>query len=130
MDHQDPNHEVDHEAQLPTNLSLGRQSQGFKSSITVAVARIACERQRECVRLKLQVLEARHLDTITSMVQLTSDWFHQGRNREREPLAAQIVQFGREILGDLHPDTLKAMYELARTLLECGRYQESEALAK
>ena len=121
-------------SQSPASTELVPRSpaatRGFHSSIAVSLAQIKHKLQEDSLRRKIEVLGARNPRVITMMVQITSDWFHQGRYREVEPIALQIVQFRREILGALHPDTLKAMYDLARTVLECGRYQESEAIAK
>lgn len=78
--------------------------------------------------MKLEVLGARHADTITFMAKITFNWFEQGRYKEVEPLAVQVLEFGRKVLGVTQPDTVSAMAEVAVIRPDQGRYDELESL--
>ena len=78
--------------------------------MVTAAMRYALERQ--CLNQKKDTLGIRHPDTLAYMAQLAADWFGQGRFREVEPLAVQIVELRKEILGARHPVTLSSMADM------------------
>lgn len=81
----------------------------------MAIAGIAYKFERQSLDTKFEVLGKRHPHPIAVMVKVERTWFVQGRYKEAESLAIQILQFRGEILGARHPHTLVAMYQLART---------------
>ena len=68
------------------------------------------------VTLFVQVMETRkralgqqHPDTLTSMANLASTYWNQGRWQEAEELEVQVMETSLRVLGQEHPDTLTSM---------------------
>ena len=65
--------------------------------------------------MREEVLGAEHPDTITSMSNLASTYWDQGRQDEAEQLQVQVMDMRKKLLGAEHPDTLTSMANLAST---------------
>ena len=63
-----------------------------------------------------RVLGLEHPDTLTSMANLASAFWYQGRWKKAEELEVQVMETRKRILGLEHPDTLSSMANLAFTL--------------
>jgi hypothetical protein len=72
------------------------------------------------------VLGQEHPDTLTSMNNLASTFWNQGRWKEAEELFVQVVETRKRVLGQEHPDTLISMNNLAWTWK--GQNRDAEAL--
>ena len=72
---------------------------GKRSVIAMSMASMAYAMQKHSLQVKIEVLGARNSQTIKFMVELSHNWFNQGRYRELEPLAVQVVQIRREVLS-------------------------------
>ncbi|KAJ4347684.1 hypothetical protein N0V85_009748, partial [Neurospora sp. IMI 360204] len=86
-------------------------------------------------KLDVQVMETRkaklgadHPDTLTSMANLASTLWKQGRWDEAEKLDMQVMETFKTKLGADHPDTLTSMANLASTYRNQGRWEEAEKL--
>ena len=75
-----------------------------------------------------QVFGKEHPDTLTSMNNLSSTYWNQGRWRDTEVLETQALESRKRILGKEHSDTLTSMSNLSSIYGDQGRWQESEAL--
>ena len=75
-----------------------------------------------------QVFGKEHPGTLTSMNNLSSTYWNQGRWRDTEVLETQALESRKRILGKEHPDTLTSMSNLSSIYGDQGRWQESEAL--
>ncbi len=75
-----------------------------------------------------KVLGIEHPDTLTSMANLASTFWNQGRWKEAEELEVQVMETRRRVLGLEHPDTLTSMANLASTFWNQGRWKEAEEL--
>ncbi|KAK4233049.1 hypothetical protein C8A03DRAFT_48277 [Achaetomium macrosporum] len=73
-------------------------------------------------------LGAGHPDTLTSMGNLASTYWNQGRWEEAETLQMQVMETFETKLGADHPDTLTSMANLASTYHTQGRSEEAEEL--
>ncbi|KAH8655573.1 hypothetical protein BX600DRAFT_384999, partial [Xylariales sp. PMI_506] len=83
-------------------------------------------------KLFVQVMETRktklgadHPDTLTSIANLASTYWNQGRWQEAEKLDVQVMETRKTKLGDNHPDTLTSMANLAFTWKVSRKYQEA-----
>ncbi len=65
-------------------------------------------------------LGADHPDTLTSMANLASTYWNQGRWEEAETLEVQVMETRKTKLGADHPDTLTSMANLASTYQKPG----------
>ena len=72
-----------------------------------------------------KVLGQEHPDTLTSMANLASTFWNQGRWKEAEELQAKELQICSKVLGTEHPDTLTSMNNLAFTWRKQGRGEEA-----
>ncbi|CAG1963156.1 unnamed protein product, partial [Fusarium graminearum] len=61
-----------------------------------------------------------HPDTLTSMANLASTFWNQGRWEEAEKLEVEVMEARKEKLGPDHPDTLTSMANLASTYRNQG----------
>jgi len=68
-----------------------------------------------------RVLGEEHPDTLTSMANLASTFWNQGRWKEAEELEVQVMETRKKKLGADHPDTLTSMNNLAFTWKGQGR---------
>jgi Tetratricopeptide repeat len=62
-----------------------------------------------------RVLGHEHPDTLTSMGNLASTYWNQGRWTEAEELNVQELETRKRVLGYEHPDTLTSIGNLAST---------------
>jgi hypothetical protein len=62
-----------------------------------------------------RVLGEEHPDTLTSMGNLADTYRHQGRWKEAEELALQVLEKQTKVLGHSHPDTLATASWVARS---------------
>ncbi len=69
-----------------------------------------------------------HPDTLTSMANLASTIWDQGRWKEAEELEVQVMETRKRVLGLEHPSTLTSMANLASTFWNQGRWKEAEEL--
>jgi Tetratricopeptide repeat len=73
------------------------------------------------------VLGPEHPSTLTSMGNLASTFWNQGRWAEAEKLEVQMMETRKTVLGLEHPDTLTSMFNLSHTWKQQGR--DDNALA-
>ncbi|KZL85290.1 kinesin light chain 3, partial [Colletotrichum incanum] len=73
-------------------------------------------------------LGADHPDTLSSMANLASTFWNQGRWEEAEKLEVQVMETRKMKLGADHPSTLSSMANLASTYRNQGRWEEAEKL--
>ena len=59
-----------------------------------------------------RVLGAEHPSTLTSMTNLASTYWNQGRWTEAEELQVQVMETIKRVLGAEHPSTLTSMANL------------------
>jgi tetratricopeptide (TPR) repeat protein len=75
-----------------------------------------------------KALGAEHPSTLSSMANLASTYWNQGRWKEAEELDVQVLETSKRVLGVEHPDTLINMANLASTYRNQGRWKEAEEL--
>jgi hypothetical protein len=75
-----------------------------------------------------RVLGNEHPDTLTSMANLASTYWDQGRWAEAEDLQVQVIETTKRVLGDEHPNTLITMHNLAFSLQSQARHEEAVTL--
>ena len=75
-----------------------------------------------------EVLGAQHPDTLTSMNNLASVLYNQGKLAEAEGLLWEVLKAAREVLGARHPDTMASMNNLANVLSAQGKLADAERL--
>ena len=75
-----------------------------------------------------RVLGREHPSTLTSMANLASTFWNQGRWKEAEELEVQVMETRKRVLGLEHPSTLTSMAKLASTYWNQGRWKEAEEL--
>ncbi|KAH7012722.1 LOW QUALITY PROTEIN: P-loop containing nucleoside triphosphate hydrolase protein [Microdochium trichocladiopsis] len=83
------------------------------------------EFQAQAVDLRRALLGSEHPSTLTSMANLSSTYWNQGRWEEAEKL---FVETRKTKLGADHPDTLTSMANLASTYRNQGRWEEAEKM--
>ncbi|PIG87103.1 kinesin light chain, partial [Aspergillus arachidicola] len=86
------------------------------------------ELEVQVIELRKQVLGPEHPDTLTSMNNLASIYWNQGRWKEAEELGVQVMELYKQILGPEHPSTLTSMNNLAYTWKRLGKVQDALAL--
>jgi len=59
------------------------------------------------------VLGKEHPDTLSSMANLASTYWNQGRLKEAEELEVRVIETRKRVLGEEHPDKLSSMANLA-----------------
>ncbi|KAL3587549.1 hypothetical protein FPOAC2_13446 [Fusarium poae] len=69
-----------------------------------------------------------HPSTLTSMANLASTFWNQGRWEEAKKLFVEVMETRKAKLGVDHPDTLTSMANLASTYRNQGRWEEAEKL--
>ena len=77
-----------------------------------------------------KLLGAEHPDTLTTMGNLASTYWNQGRWNEAEQLYIQVMDMRKKLLGAEHPETITSMSDLASTYWNQGRWYETEKLDK
>ncbi|KAJ4020366.1 hypothetical protein NW766_001845, partial [Fusarium irregulare] len=80
------------------------------------------------VQARRRMLGLDHPSTLTSMANLASTFWNQGRWEEAEKLNVEVMETRKEKLGSNHPDTLASMANLASTFWNQGRWEEAERL--
>ena len=75
-----------------------------------------------------RVLGLEHATTLTSMANLASTYWNQGRWKEAKELDVQAMETRKRALGLEHPSTLTSMDNLASTFSNQGRWKEAEEL--
>ena len=75
---------------------------------------------------KKAVLGEEHPDTLTSMANLASTYWNQGRWKEAEELEVGVMETTKRVLGEEHPHTLTSMANLAFTWK--GQGQNAKAI--
>jgi len=60
-----------------------------------------------------RVLGEEHPDALTSMANLASTYWNQGRWKEAEELGVLVMETTKRVLGEEHPDSLTSMANLA-----------------
>jgi len=78
--------------------------------------------------IRRRLLGPKHPETLTSMEDVASVAFGEGRYAEAERSDREVLGLRREILGPRHPDTLSSMSSLASSLSRQGHYSEAEKL--
>jgi hypothetical protein len=71
-----------------------------------------------------RVLGKEHLDTLTSMANLASTFWNQGRGKEAKELFVQVMEMFKRVLGEEHPDMLTSMNNLAFTLKDVAKMRK------
>jgi tetratricopeptide (TPR) repeat protein len=83
----------------------------------------------ECSHKILQeILGTDDPDTLSSMANLASTYWKQGRWGEAEQLDVRVMETRTRVLGAEHPSTLTSMGNLALTYSNQGRWGEAEQL--
>jgi tetratricopeptide (TPR) repeat protein len=67
-------------------------------------------------------------DTLSSMANLASTYWNQGRWGDAEKLQVEVMKTSQRVLGDEHPDTLTSMHNLALTYWNQGRWGKAKKL--
>ncbi|KAK2728443.1 Kinesin light chain 5 [Colletotrichum kahawae] len=83
---------------------------------------------QDAVRIRTQRLGEEHPDTLTSMANLASTFWNQGRWKEAEKLEVQVMEARKRVLGEEHPSTLTSIGNLSSTYRNQGRWKEAEEL--
>ncbi|KAF6806860.1 Kinesin light chain 5 [Colletotrichum plurivorum] len=83
---------------------------------------------KQAVSTQTEILGQEHPDTLTSMANLASTFWNQGRWKEAEELEVRVMETSSTVLGEEHPDTLTSMANLALTVWNQGRWKEAEEL--
>jgi tetratricopeptide (TPR) repeat protein len=78
--------------------------------------------------IKEQQLGADHPDVATSLNNLASFYYFQGRYNEAEPLFGRSLSIREQQLGADHPDVANSLNNLAGLYESQGRYSEAELL--
>jgi hypothetical protein len=82
------------------------------------------------VEIRERVLGPDHHSTLTSMANLASAMWDQGRLREAEVLEVQVMERRRRVLGAEHPDTVASIANLALTYQGQGREEKAFKLLR
>ncbi|CAI0655790.1 unnamed protein product, partial [Colletotrichum noveboracense] len=86
------------------------------------------ELQAKELSICLMVLGEDHPDTLTSMNNLASTFWIQGRWKEAEELQAKELSICSTVLGEDHPDTLTSMHNLAFTWKDLEYWEDAMQL--
>ena len=92
-------------------------------------------KEAEAIGFKANLISSKfngdqHRDTLTTMANLASTYWNQGRWDEAVALEERVLEARKEVLGDQHPDTLSAMANLASTYTNRGRWDDASALER
>ncbi|KAF6844296.1 kinesin light chain protein [Colletotrichum musicola] len=83
---------------------------------------------QQAMSTRAEILGQEHPSTLTSMANLASTFWNQGRWKEAEELVVRVMETGKRVLGEEHPHTLTSMANLASTYRNQGRWKEAEEL--
>ncbi len=75
-----------------------------------------------------KILGLERPDALSSIANLASTFWNQGRWKEAEELEVQVMETRKRVLGLKHPSTLTSMANLASTYRNQGRWKEAEEL--
>ncbi|KAK7591913.1 hypothetical protein V3481_006550 [Fusarium oxysporum f. sp. vasinfectum] len=96
--------------------------------LTIGNYGVAESLSKKAVNSRSKVLGEEHPHTLTSMANLASTYWKQGRWKEAEELQVVVLELRKRTLGEEHPDTLASMVNLASTYRNQGRWKEAEEL--
>ncbi len=82
----------------------------------------------QTLALAERTLGPEHPDTLSSVENLASIYFEQGRIAESEPLYRRVLEARERVLGPEHPDTLVSVNDLGHFHQGLGQYSEAERL--
>ena len=80
------------------------------------------------VAIQRRVLGEEHLETLTTMHDLTELYLDQGKYGQAEPLISKVFNLRKRLLGERHPDTLRSMTTLAGLYASQGKYLQAEPM--
>ena len=66
----------------------------------------------QVLKTNLRALGQEHPSTLTSMANLASTFWDQGRWKKAKDLFVQVTETRKRVLGQEHPDTLTSMANL------------------
>ncbi|EWY97447.1 hypothetical protein FOYG_02287 [Fusarium oxysporum NRRL 32931] len=96
--------------------------------LTIGNYGVAEDLSKMAVNARTKMLGEDHPDTLSSMANLASTYWNQGRWKEAEELDVGVLETMKTALGEEHPDTLRSMGNLASTYWNQGRWKEAEVL--
>jgi len=67
------------------------------------------------MEMSLRVLREEYLDTLTSIANLASTFWNQGRWKEAEELEVQVMEISLRVLREEYLDTLTSIVNLVST---------------
>ncbi|KAK2669726.1 P-loop containing nucleoside triphosphate hydrolase [Fusarium oxysporum f. sp. vasinfectum] len=88
--------------------------------LTIGNYGVAESLSKKAVNSRSKVLGEEHPHTLTSMANLASTYWKQGRWKEAEELQVVVLELRKRTLGEEHPDTLASMVNLASTYRNQG----------
>ena len=77
------------------------------------------------MKILKRVFGTQYPNILTSIANLASTYWNQGRRKEAEELQVQVLERSLRVLGEKHPSTLSSMNNLACTLKRCDRNEEA-----
>lgn len=77
------------------------------------------------MEMRKRVLGEGNPRTLTSISNLATTYWDQGRWKEAEDLKVQVMEMRKRVLGEEHPDTLVSMSNLAFTWKKCDKYVQA-----
>ncbi|KAF5675931.1 hypothetical protein FDENT_9649 [Fusarium denticulatum] len=98
--------------------------------LTIGNYGVAENLSKKAVSTRSKVLGEEHPDTLTSMANLASTYWNQGRWKEAEELDMAVIETSKRTLGEEHPDTLTSMYNQAILWKDHGRVEDAHALMR
>ncbi|KAI9652559.1 MAG: hypothetical protein M1821_008366 [Bathelium mastoideum] len=111
-----------------TYRNQGRWKEAEELEVRVMETREAEELFVRVMETRVRVLGEEHPSTLTSMANLASTYWNQGRWKEAEELFVRVMETSVRVLGEEHPSTLTSMANLASTYRNQGRWKEAEEL--
>jgi tetratricopeptide (TPR) repeat protein len=120
-----------------TSLSAAKLHDEVRAAVFETISYVYLDegRWREAEKLRAQVMTIRirvlgpkHVQTLSSMINLASIFWAQGRLDKAEEIQMQVVEISKKVLGREHPDTLASMGNLASTLWAQQRLKEAEEI--
>ncbi|KIJ49330.1 hypothetical protein M422DRAFT_246422 [Sphaerobolus stellatus SS14] len=84
--------------------------------------------QKEIIARRQNHLGEEHLNTLESITNLASTYYHQGQWTKAEELHLKVWKISRDKLGEAHTDTITGMANLASTYRHQGQWTEAEEL--
>ena len=81
---------------------------------------------QESLNLREKALGEKDLKTLSSLRNLATMFWRQGKNVKAEEIFRQVLDSYEETLGNEHPDTLRIVNDLGLVLDNQGEYEEAE----